>query len=88
MIIEFCFSFGCGFVIFFFLILSAGIHVKCGKDSAIVTWKMTESLAETPFKLVLGECFPSKFSSTADGEREAVFHYHFSECLFRQKVKK
>ncbi|XP_017326865.1 zona pellucida glycoprotein 3f, tandem duplicate 2 [Ictalurus punctatus] len=62
-----------------------GIHVKCGKDSAIVTWKMTESLAETPFKLVLGECFPSKFSSTADGEREAVFHYHFSECLFRQK---
>ncbi|XP_053486026.1 zona pellucida glycoprotein 3f, tandem duplicate 2 [Ictalurus furcatus] len=31
--------------------LGSCIHVKCGKDSAVVTWKVTESLAETPFKL-------------------------------------
>ncbi|KAG7329887.1 hypothetical protein KOW79_006109 [Hemibagrus wyckioides] len=61
------------------------IQVKCGKDSLTVRWKVTESLAETPFKLLLGDCFPSKFLPTADGGGEAIFRYRFSNCRFRQK---
>ncbi|XP_060774745.1 zona pellucida glycoprotein 3f, tandem duplicate 2 [Neoarius graeffei] len=61
------------------------VQVKCGKDSLVVMWKVIENLAETPFELLLGDCFPLKFSSTADGGREAVFHYHFSDCHFRQR---
>ncbi|KAM9501486.1 zona pellucida sperm-binding protein 3-like [Clarias gariepinus] len=61
------------------------IQVKCRPHSLVVTWRVTESLAETPFKLLLGNCFPSKFTPTADGGGEAVFHYHFSNCRFRKK---
>ncbi|KAI5612692.1 zona pellucida sperm-binding protein 3-like precursor, partial [Silurus asotus] len=65
-------------------LVSPGIQVKCGKESIIVKWKVQESLEETPSKLLLGDCFPSKFSRRDDGGGEAVFHYHFSDCLFRQ----
>ncbi|XP_027004358.1 zona pellucida glycoprotein 3f, tandem duplicate 2 [Tachysurus fulvidraco] len=67
------------------LLSQEDIHVKCGQDSLTVRWKVTESLADTPFKLLLGDCFPSKFSPTADGGGEAVFCYRFSDCHFREK---
>ncbi|TSO57287.1 ATP-dependent RNA helicase A [Bagarius yarrelli] len=45
---------------------------------------MSKALVETPFKLLLGDCFPSKFSAMEDGGGEAVFQYRFSDCSFRQ----
>lgn len=60
--------------------------MKCGKNSVIVTWKGQEGLVETPSKLLLGDCYPSKFFPTPDGGGEAFFHYHYSDCFFRKTV--
>lgn len=64
----------------------AAIRVKCAKNSVVVTWKVKESLVDTPSKLLLGDCYPSKFFPTPDGGGEAFFHYHYSDCFFRKLV--
>ncbi|KAL6490011.1 hypothetical protein MHYP_G00003560 [Metynnis hypsauchen] len=60
------------------------ISIKCTNDTVLVTWKVNKELAEKPFRLHLGSCFPSKFIQTADGGK-AIFHYRLSECNFLQK---
>ncbi|XP_066537723.1 zona pellucida sperm-binding protein 3-like [Hoplias malabaricus] len=60
------------------------IHIKCTNDSVVIRWKVNKDLAETPSRLFLGNCLPSKFSHTADGG-QAFFHYGLTECGFRHK---
>lgn len=60
--------------------------MNCGKDSLVVTWKLSEGLVEKPFKLLLGDCFPSKFLLKPKGGGEALFDYHYYDCLFRKTV--
>ncbi|XP_036451883.1 zona pellucida glycoprotein 3f, tandem duplicate 2 [Colossoma macropomum] len=60
------------------------IYIKCTNNSVMVTWKVNKDLAEKPFRLLLGSCFPSKFIRTADGG-EAIYQYRLSECHFLQK---
>ncbi|XP_076838208.1 zona pellucida glycoprotein 3f, tandem duplicate 2 [Brachyhypopomus gauderio] len=71
------------------LSIDPNVQLECRKDSVKVTWKVDQALVDKPSRLLLGNCFPSKFSRTADGGGIAIFHYRLSECRFRQmKTKK
>lgn len=68
------------------ILLAAAVAVKCGKESLLVMWKVDENLVATPFEVLLGRCFPSKFIPTSDGGRMAFFNYGFADCFFKQTV--
>ncbi|XP_065133204.1 zona pellucida glycoprotein 3f, tandem duplicate 2 [Paramisgurnus dabryanus] len=60
------------------------IQIVCTEKSVHITWKVNKSMTGNPARLLLGNCFPTRFSNTSTGEAEAEFIFQFSDCGFKQ----
>lgn len=52
----------------------------------LVRWKVGPKLAMNASRLLLGSCYTSAFLPLPEGGGEAVFHYKFNECRFKELV--
>lgn len=58
----------------------------CKERSVHIKWKVNKSMSGNPARLLLGNCFPTSFTNTSNGDAEAEFIYQLADCEFKKMV--
>ncbi|XP_063074243.1 uncharacterized protein LOC134464838 [Engraulis encrasicolus] len=64
----------------------ADFQVECKRGSVLVVWTVGPELAPNASRLMLGSCMPNLFHPHPNGGGQAIYHYRFKDCGFKEEL--